>query len=153
MPTADCIKLNKLINENEKAVRKLNENARQFAFKSILNIVNELSTQVQKMMELKKQKEEMINVGKIKVRQLCEPPAAAPGGEEATPAEAAAPGGEEATPPAEATPGEDATPPAGGGNRYKKRKRKTYKKQKRGGRGKSRRRRKQKSKHRRTKRR
>ena len=43
--------------------------------------------------------------------------------------------------------------PPKGGNRYKKRNRKTYKKQKRGGRGKSRRRRKQKSKHRRTKRR
>ena len=42
MATADCIKLNELISKNEKAVRELNENARQFAFKSILNIVNEL---------------------------------------------------------------------------------------------------------------
>ena len=56
MATADCIKLNELISKNEKAVRELNENARQFAFKSILNIVNELSTQVQKMMELKEKK-------------------------------------------------------------------------------------------------
>jgi hypothetical protein len=123
MDPGACEFVGKMVQKKEAEVREMNGKARSAAFKSILDIVNTLSKQVNMMMSLKKKKEAMLAEGKQQMEQMC------------------------------GSKGAQVAQVAQGGNRYKKRNRKTYKKQKRGGRGKSRRRRKQKSKHRRTKRR
>ena len=66
-----CKMISSMVKDKEEKVRELNGKARAAAFKSILDIVNVLSSQVKMMMKLKKEKENMLAEGKKQLAQMC----------------------------------------------------------------------------------
>ena len=71
MDPGACKLVGQMIQQKEAQVKEMNGKARSAAFKSILDIVNTLSKQVDMMMKLKADKEKMLAAGKQQMEQMC----------------------------------------------------------------------------------
>ena len=69
----NCEIAGEMLKLNEAKIRDMNGKARGAAFKSILDIVNTLSKQVEMMMKLKEEKEKMLATGKEALAKICPP--------------------------------------------------------------------------------